>query len=126
MREQGIVADFLRHPEDLEHITLETMLVFASEALEVGSYGELDELLQATNLVLNGIASGVPDPFSVHPLAEDHYAITQAILNTSYEPFLIDVEEDEAFAMATYQDEAPSEFILVDMGAEWVISSLTD
>ncbi len=126
MREDGIVADFLRHPEDAIHISLETMLVFSDQALQTESFAELEELLIATNQVLDAIQAGKPQPFSVNPLAEDHFAVTQRILETGYEPFSIDIELQEAFVMATYQNEEPSQFFLTSSGDEWIIQSLSD
>jgi hypothetical protein len=48
MRKRGIVADYLRHPDQLENQALEALLVSAGEHLEVGEYTRRT-ILQAVN-----------------------------------------------------------------------------
>ena len=52
MRQQGIVADYLRHPSSQENIALESLLVQADAALRRADYARAEELLQSVNRTL--------------------------------------------------------------------------
>lgn len=83
IRERGIVADYLRHPETPENIALETMLVAADADLRSGSFEAVERLLEAVNAVLGIYARGGDSPFSVHPLAQSYF---QAALTYTRSP----------------------------------------
>ena len=53
MRQRGIVADYLRHPEDPENISLEAMLVEADRDLRAGNYVEAEKTLAQINIALD-------------------------------------------------------------------------
>jgi hypothetical protein len=55
MRQQGIVADYLRHPSAPVNVALETLLVAANQHLLAGNYAEADKLLQAIQNELDGL-----------------------------------------------------------------------
>jgi hypothetical protein len=57
MRQQGIVADYLRHPSAPVNVALETLLVAANEHLLAGSYGEAEKLLLAIEEELDEVES---------------------------------------------------------------------
>jgi hypothetical protein len=53
MRERGIVADFLRHPQTTLNRQIETRLVSADASLRAGKYAETEAELQLINLSLD-------------------------------------------------------------------------
>ncbi len=53
MRQRGIVADYLRHPDAPENVAIETLLVSADESLLNGDYERMDRTLQAINAMLD-------------------------------------------------------------------------
>ncbi|MBN2549096.1 MAG: hypothetical protein JXB15_08065 [Anaerolineales bacterium] len=73
MRERGIVADYLRHPETPENVALETMLAAADADLRSGSFDAVEQLLAAIHAVLDVYAGDGDAPFSVHPMAQSYY-----------------------------------------------------
>jgi hypothetical protein len=72
MREEGVVADYVRHPSMPENQALETMLVDADVALRDMDYVRLAELLLSINLVLDGIERNDHEPFLASPLASEY------------------------------------------------------
>ncbi len=69
MREEGIVTDFFRHPDALENVVLESLLVQADQALRAGEYPQARTAISAVNLVLTAVERGAPRPLLVHPWA---------------------------------------------------------
>ena len=55
MREQGIVADYLRHPSAPENVVLESLLVSADDHLRAGDYKVTEQLLNAVNSALEAL-----------------------------------------------------------------------
>jgi len=53
MRQRGIVADFLRHPEGWENQLLESMLVRSQKELFSGDYRDSENTLKLTNWILD-------------------------------------------------------------------------
>ncbi|MEW5868107.1 MAG: hypothetical protein AB1894_02445 [Chloroflexota bacterium] len=98
MQERGIVADLLRRPVQPQNLALETMLVTAGADLQDGNLLELDRTLQAVNAVLSVIEANQAQPFSVHPLAVDYWALVQALLSQGYQPQRIELHGDQARA----------------------------
>jgi len=94
MREREIVADYLRRPISPENLATETMLVNADMALRSGNYAETDYILNAVNSVLEAIEEQRLNPFSTHPLAANHLAIVQVILEQGYQPQKILIKDD--------------------------------
>jgi hypothetical protein len=101
MRERGIVADFVRHPETPANIAVETLLVGADAHLREANYEAVSELLSAANGVLERVADDQADPFGASPLAADTFAIVQALLAQGYEPHRIEVLGDAARVWAS-------------------------
>jgi hypothetical protein len=61
MRQRKIVADVMRSPVGPENSALETMFVIANAALQQGRYPEVQRLLDAIDVILNGVApTGTP------------------------------------------------------------------
>jgi hypothetical protein len=61
MRKRKIVADVLRTPQGPENSALETMFVTANADLQQGRYPEVERLLDAIDVILNGVAAtGIP------------------------------------------------------------------
>ncbi len=54
MRQRGIVADYLRHPESSANVLIEMLLVSADGHLQEGEYEFAERLLDAANGVLDG------------------------------------------------------------------------
>jgi hypothetical protein len=84
MRQRGIVADYLRHPDAPQNLA-------RNPAISAGQDPPLailpaEQTLAAVNTVLDGFAERSPDPFAIHPLAADFRAITLAVLAAGYEP----------------------------------------
>jgi hypothetical protein len=53
MRQRGIVADFLRHPQKPENIQIETLLVQADGDLRAGDYSRSEKTLITVNRLLD-------------------------------------------------------------------------
>lgn len=92
MRQDGIVADLIRHPSSPEHVTLETLLVSADDNLAAGNYDDAEIAIEAINLVLDAMEEKTSYPFSVHPLASRYYAIVNFLLAQDLKPQRIIVE----------------------------------
>jgi hypothetical protein len=77
-RERGIVADFVRQPDSLDHIALEAMLNAAGSALQAGEFAEAGQLLGAVNAAL---AAG---DLAASPLAADYRQIVMELSARGY------------------------------------------
>jgi hypothetical protein len=92
---RGIVADFVRHPRQLENVALETMLIAAQEASLAGDWAQMEQLLDGVETVLS--TGGFE-----HSLAADYLAVARAVADAGYEAQEIalvgDVAEVEAIA----------------------------
>jgi hypothetical protein len=102
MRARGIVADYLRHPNELENRALEALLVSAGGHLEVGEYTQADRILQAVNATLDGLTQGEANPFSRDPLATDAFAIAQALARSGYDLQRVEISGESAQAWAIH------------------------
>lgn len=58
MRERGIVADYLRHPQQPENQAIEDLLLQADKELRAGKYLEAKKILSAANDLLDEIETG--------------------------------------------------------------------
>jgi hypothetical protein len=79
MREEGIVADYLRHPDGLINLTFETMLVAAGGYVAQGQSESAEAYLSAIREALDALASGAVEPFSTSSIASDHYKLVQLV-----------------------------------------------
>jgi len=62
MRERGIVADYLRHPNAPENQAIEALLVAADKGLKAGDYPEVGRLLEMANAALEAYESTTAYP----------------------------------------------------------------
>ncbi|HQE91550.1 MAG TPA: hypothetical protein PLH19_01605 [Anaerolineae bacterium] len=83
---RNITADFVRHPHEVEPVTLELLLRMAHEALNRADVVSAENLLAAVDAVL---VDGFPDA----GLAADGRAIVAAALAEGYEPYRLVVRE---------------------------------
>jgi hypothetical protein len=89
-RQRGLLADFIRHPDGPNNITLETMLIAAGQALNAGDYMRTSTLLDSVNGALDAGSPGA------NPLAADELSVVQQVLAAGYEPQQITLDQDAA------------------------------
>ncbi|HLF26493.1 MAG TPA: hypothetical protein VJG32_09155 [Anaerolineae bacterium] len=99
-KDRGIVADYMRHPDEPENIILETMLVAANEALLARDFNRVEMLLGSIKAVLDTNMT-FSDPIAAHYLEVVH-----ATLAVGYEPKRITLFEDRAEVEATVGSDA--------------------
>jgi hypothetical protein len=58
MRERGIVADYLRHPQNAENRLIESVLLQADRQLRAGNYVEAEKALSAANRLMDNYEAG--------------------------------------------------------------------
>jgi hypothetical protein len=94
-KDQGITADFIRHPHQPENVALETMLIAAQDALMAEDWDRVAQLLDGVEAVLSAGVFG-------HPLAAEYLAVAHAVDDAGYEAQAIalvgEVAEVEAIA----------------------------
>jgi hypothetical protein len=123
MRQRGIVADYLRHPHTPENLALETLFITAGQQMLVNNYVTASQILEQISSVLDGIEQGLPQPFSVSPMATDYLSIASTLQQQNYEAQNITVSGNNAFANVTTL--AGPILIQIDLhraGVQWVIS----
>jgi hypothetical protein len=96
MRKRSVEADYLRHPEAIENLVVETMLVSADVHLRVGDFVEADRILEAVNLVLDVYPREGVDALSVDPIAAEYRALVGAVVAAGYQPQLIEINDNAA------------------------------
>ena len=101
MRQEQIVADYLRRPGLPENLALEAMLGAADEALQAGDFERVEELLTAVNRVLKAYPRDGLRAFDSHPLAADYLAIIQAAQEAGYQPQKVRVQAGGAQVWAS-------------------------
>ena len=79
MRREGIVADYLRHPDNRINLTLETMLAAAGEDIHSEQYRAAEMIIMAVNAVMQAQESGWPDPFAASLVASEYYDLVQVV-----------------------------------------------
>ncbi len=99
MRDEGIVADFLRHPDEAENVVLESLLVQADRALRAGEYTQARTAISAVNLVLTAVERGAPRPFLVHPWAGRMAQAAEFLSGQGYRVRLLQVFGDAVEAL---------------------------
>ncbi len=92
MRQRGIVADYLRHPDQPENLALETMLASSNQHLRDGDFASAESLLDAANLVLDAYPTQKSGAFSLHPLAADYLDLVESALAAGYQPQRIELQ----------------------------------
>ena len=119
MRQRGIVADYLRHPSASDSLALETLLISAWGELNAGSYSEAQVTLAAVNAVLDEMNQGIPNPFTIDPLAADYDAIVQILGSHGYQVQRIEVQGDTAQAWVSQASPELIELKLSRVDGEW-------
>jgi hypothetical protein len=136
MRDQGIVADYLRRPRSLAHMTVETMLLSAGQLMRDLDFDQAKRYLAAVNQVLDALESGAEDPFQNAPLARDYYQIVQAIYRAAW---VFDLQEspdmqveqielagDESKAWVSYGDPGLELLHLMRFQGNWIVTETWD
>ncbi len=98
MRERGITADYLRHPDEVENIALEALLVAADGYLKEGEYARAEEHLHA---VEQALSVGLGDASLLNPLAADSLALVRLLMERGYQVQRLQVEEHKARVWST-------------------------
>ncbi len=123
MRLQGITADYLRHPSQVENLALETMLIAAGETLFTGDFSQTYRYLQAINAVLDDYPIQGMKAFTAHPLAQTHLNLVRIALSHGYEPQRLRLGDNQARLWVTQSTPLVQELTLIYNGEEWVIVS---
>jgi hypothetical protein len=79
MREQGIVADYLRHPQTTINLILELVLANAGEAIAQGRLQYAEQHILAANAVLDALQDGWQDPLNASILAANVASAAEAL-----------------------------------------------
>ena len=122
MRQRGIIADYYRHPSQVENLVLETLLVASGNALDGQQYSEAEQLLEAVNRTLDALEAGAERPFTAHPLAADYYAIVQALLERGYQAQQIKIKGDTAWAAGSSFQPEMIEFKFTRSDPGWTLA----
>jgi len=86
MQTVGAVADAVRGPFSLAHVTAELLLQEAQIALDAKEYDRATRNLAAVNALLDAEAAGQAEPWRAHPEAERVAAWAQAARDCDVEP----------------------------------------
>lgn len=101
LQSQDIAADYLRHPSQLENLTIETLLISAQDALLEKDFITVREILKAINSSLDCLESEHPRPFSVSLLSERYYEIVAFLIESGYQPQQIQLNSNSAHVQVT-------------------------
>ncbi|MBI3359986.1 MAG: hypothetical protein HY023_02635 [Chloroflexi bacterium] len=121
MRERGIVADYVRHPDAPENVALETMLVEASGAIAAGDFARAEWLIASVNAVLGTGVTGA-NAFA-DPLAAQYLAVVQSAEAEGYEPQHISLNGPIAHVAAIGDWPTIAQLTFTQSGGEWQLSS---
>jgi len=111
MRQRGIVADYLRHPNAPANLALESLFITASHQVTGLRFDAAAQTLEVINAVLDAIEQGHLEPFSISTLAADFYTISSVVQQVGYEPQSISLDGEAAEVDAT----SPSGLTLVEL-----------
>jgi hypothetical protein len=95
MEQQGITADFTRHPESATNLALESLLLSAHSALSAGEYERANALLDSVIRVLNN------DGTFLDPLAGTYLDIVRTTSAMGYQVQQITVDGTVATTLVT-------------------------
>ncbi|MBC8496605.1 MAG: hypothetical protein H8D37_02980 [Chloroflexi bacterium] len=115
MRQYGIVADLLRHPSSVEHITLEALLVSADEYLQTGRYKEAGWTIGAVNRVLNAMEQDEAEPLLANPMAASYYEIIKMMIEGGYRVQQVQDQDESVWVLV---NESGPELITIQL--DWV------
>ena len=101
MRQKGIVADYLRHPQSPYNLALETLFVTAGSQMHAGWLSRAAGTLTAIESVLQELRQGNPDPFASSPIASDYLSLAESViqdpaLGIDYELQRLEIQEKTA------------------------------
>ena len=119
LRQNGISADFTRHPESAENLALEVMFISAGEDLDLPPYPQANRLLKAVNTVLDALEQGHPEPFSADSLANDYYSIVKVLLDSGQNPQTIYVDGHSAIVEVGSGGDALENLSFYKIDGEW-------
>ncbi len=122
MRQRGIVADYLRRPEDPQHVAIETMLLNADEDLVAKKYVQSGELINVINQVLNEIELKNPQPFNANPTAADYLSIVETVQTGGRLAQHITINGDTAQVAVTNGAPQLSQIQLSRQAGKWTIT----
>jgi hypothetical protein len=120
LRERGIVADYLRGPTSQENYALETLLGAADADLRKARYSRMEDLLQATSLVLEAYPERGVNSFRSNELAQDYYDLVQAALSEGHQPQQIIVTGDFAMVWTNKLNSLVSLSAYVKLNENWL------
>jgi hypothetical protein len=107
-------AEYLRHPDEVENLTLETMLAMASDYLWQGQFTEAQHLLDAVNHTLIQVEQGAPDPLNAHPMTANYAQIVTLLVAEGFIPQQIILGEANALVLVS-QGGANLQIIKLDL-----------
>lgn len=119
MRQRGLIADYMRHPSEINNLVLEIMLQAAGGNLRSANYSELEYLVSAINLVLDALDRHESDPFSGSSLAMDYHAIVEILIAQNYQPQRIHIINKTAQTWVTSSGQQLKELILIRHERGW-------
>lgn len=123
MRQRGIVADYMRHSNDLINLVLETMLQDAGENLHNSDYAKADQLISSVKWALDAVERGEADPFSVSRQVKDVYTVIQIITRMGFETQRVQWNEDRIQVWASQSGMLLQEFAFLPEGSTWVLAA---
>ncbi len=123
MREKGIIADYWRHPSQIENLTLELLLNEAGRARRNGEFANVETILEAVECTLDRLRETHPEPFSCNPITEDAWEIVQALLQAGYEPQMWKRQPQRAEVLVTQGTPTLKQVILEHQLDGWQIIS---
>jgi hypothetical protein len=126
LRKKSIVADYLRHPDQVENIVFETMLNAAATFQETGDYQKANQTLIAIQVVMDGFDQGAPNPYQLNPLASDYLSIARLLGEQDYQVQRIIVTGDAAKAWIILRFKDLQEMELRREGDSWIITAIKD
>ncbi len=85
MRHREIVADYLRHPEAIENLVLESMFTTAHEYFLSGEYPLLNQYIQEINATLDLIQVGAENPFDDQIMISAYYEVIKRAQKDGYQ-----------------------------------------
>ncbi len=125
MREQGLVADFLRRPSAPENLALEVMLVNADEDIQNGDFASVESTLQSINTVLDSLQDGSNQAFLEDNLAAQYYAVVSLLLDQGYQPHKVSLENNQAQAWVSTTGPDLELILMEKSNGGWVITEST-
>lgn len=121
MKARQVLADYLRHPEQVENLTLETMLVSAQDHMQQGDYQAAQQLLQAVGTALEQIENGEKGAMRSTFLIKDYHRIVSLLLARGYEAQRITLDQGGAEVLATDVWGEEIELVLVRRWSLWLM-----